>query len=159
MIPIAGRTRFLILVATLVTGYEPPSSAFAQGRAAAPAARLSEARDRFLVAGDVRLRYREIGRGDPVVLLHGATRDLESWVGFADSLAADQPPGDRARPARAWPEQQVHFDWFLVALMDGKFMAQFSFLFGDGFGLMLDADAYRGGRRQLLPARAAHDTE
>lgn len=86
----APRIGFLVLVATLVTGYGSRSSAFAQGTAAAPAARLSEATDRFLVAGDVRLRYREIGRGEPVVLLHGATRNLESWVGLADSLAIDQ---------------------------------------------------------------------
>jgi pimeloyl-ACP methyl ester carboxylesterase len=45
--------------------------------------------DRFFTIGDVRLRYREIGRGEPVVLLHGATRSLEDWAGFGDSLAVD----------------------------------------------------------------------
>ena len=89
MIRVTRRIRFLVLFGALVTGYESRSSAFAQGTSAAPAARLSDATDRFLVAGDVHLRYREIGRGEPVVLLHGATRNLESWVGFADSLAAD----------------------------------------------------------------------
>ena len=56
---------------------------------AASTGSLAEAPDRFLVNGDVRLRYREIGRGDPVVLLHGATRRLDDWVLIGDSLAVE----------------------------------------------------------------------
>lgn len=48
---------------------------------------LTEAPDRFVHHGPIRIRYREIGRGDPVVLLHGYTDRLEMWAGMADSIA------------------------------------------------------------------------
>ena len=51
--------------------------------------RLATAPDRFFTTGDVRLRYREIGRGAPVVLLYGLGASLDAWSGFADSLAAE----------------------------------------------------------------------
>lgn len=65
------------------------ASAGASGRERSVATSLATAPDRFFTIGDVRLRYREIGRGEPVVLLHGATRSLEDWAGFGDSLAVD----------------------------------------------------------------------
>jgi pimeloyl-ACP methyl ester carboxylesterase len=37
--------------------------------------------------GDVRLRYRETGSGEAVVMVHGFTRSLEDWIGVGDSLA------------------------------------------------------------------------
>ena len=49
---------------------------------------FSTAADHFFASGDVSLRYREIGRGEPVVLLHGYGRSLEDWGGLADSLAS-----------------------------------------------------------------------
>jgi pimeloyl-ACP methyl ester carboxylesterase len=49
--------------------------------------RLTDARDQFFNVGDVRLRYRELGRGEPVVLVHGYAGSLEDWAGFGDSLA------------------------------------------------------------------------
>lgn len=56
----------------------------------APApARLAAATDRFFTTDGVRLRYREIGRGEPVVLLHGYTARLEFMGDLADSLARD----------------------------------------------------------------------
>lgn len=54
----------------------------------APTALLSAA-DRYFMAGDVRLRYRDIGQGEPVVLIHGLARSLDDWTGVADSLALD----------------------------------------------------------------------
>lgn len=63
-------------------------SAPAASAAPVAAARFPAAPDRILVDGDVRLRYRDIGRGEPVVLIHGLTRDLRDWSGVADSLAA-----------------------------------------------------------------------
>jgi len=82
------------LVAAVLIGCAPRSSAVDRGTAEArsaplPASTLANVSDRFFVAGDVRLRYREAGRGDPVVLLHGATRNLEDWVQIGDSLAVD----------------------------------------------------------------------
>lgn len=86
--------RIGVLAAVVAANSASPLSVVAQATGAAPAGRhpdvtLAMAPDHFLIAGDVRLRYREIGRGEPVVLLHGATRDLESWEGFADRLAVD----------------------------------------------------------------------
>ena len=49
--------------------------------------RLAAAPDRVLTTGDVRLRYRVVGSGEPVVLLHPLGASLEMWGRFADSLA------------------------------------------------------------------------
>lgn len=48
---------------------------------------LLAAPDRFAQLGDVRIRYREIGHGEPLVLLHGYSDRVEMWAGIADSLA------------------------------------------------------------------------
>ena len=48
---------------------------------------LVTAPDRWARLGDVTLRYRIIGQGQPIVLLHGYTDSLEMWRGTADSLA------------------------------------------------------------------------
>jgi pimeloyl-ACP methyl ester carboxylesterase len=50
--------------------------------------RLAAAPDQILTTGDVRLRYRVAGSGEPVVLLHPLGASLEVWGRFADSLAA-----------------------------------------------------------------------
>lgn len=50
---------------------------------------LATASDQWVTVGDLRLRYREIGEGPPVVLLHGYTDNLAMWNGPADSLARD----------------------------------------------------------------------
>jgi len=48
---------------------------------------LSQAPDQFLQVGEVTIRYRVIGAGPPLVLLHGYTDRVEMWNGTADSLA------------------------------------------------------------------------
>jgi pimeloyl-ACP methyl ester carboxylesterase len=48
---------------------------------------LATAPDKFLAGADVRLRYRDSGRGEPVVFLHGLAGRLDQWFGLADSLA------------------------------------------------------------------------
>jgi pimeloyl-ACP methyl ester carboxylesterase len=50
---------------------------------------LAEAPDRFYDHDGVRLRYRIVGEGEPVILLHGYTDRVEMWSVMADSLAAD----------------------------------------------------------------------
>jgi len=56
----------------------------------AAATRLAAAPDQyFTIRGGVRLRYREVGRGEPVILLHGYTQRLELMSELADSLAKD----------------------------------------------------------------------
>ena len=48
---------------------------------------LATAPDRFFSVGEHRFRYRDIGRGDAIVMLHGRGGRLESWNWLADSLA------------------------------------------------------------------------
>ena len=50
---------------------------------------LAAAPDRYFTSGDARLRYRDIGQGDAVILIHGLSRSLDDWNGVADSLALD----------------------------------------------------------------------
>lgn len=87
------RVAALVLAADLVVACAPRAPSHTQTSAASGAAlrggSLAAAPDRFLIDGDVRLRYRDIGRGEPVVLIHGVTRSLEDWMGIGDSLAVD----------------------------------------------------------------------
>ena len=62
----------------------------ATATAAARAATLSAAPDQFITAGDVRLRYRDVGEGVPIVLIHGYSRSLEDWLAFADSFPTNR---------------------------------------------------------------------
>jgi pimeloyl-ACP methyl ester carboxylesterase len=57
--------------------------------AAAPT-KLSAATDQFVQAGDVRLRYREVGTGAPIVFIHGYSRSLEDWLALADSFPSNR---------------------------------------------------------------------
>ena len=56
--------------------------------AAAAPSRLADATDQFLDGDGARLRYRVLGAGEPVVLLHGLGSTLDAWQPVADSLAA-----------------------------------------------------------------------
>lgn len=65
-----------------------PASAPATDAWVAPvAASLLAAPDEVVAGGGVTLRYRAIGRGTTIVLLHGYGRRLEDWANVADSLA------------------------------------------------------------------------
>ena len=55
--------------------------------AAAPPATLLAAADQFYTRNGVKLRYRETGQGDPLILVHGYGGRIEAWGGLADSLA------------------------------------------------------------------------
>lgn len=79
-------TRASSLRAALVLGLAA-LPVMAQPRAAVPSPRLVEAPDRVLDRGDVAIRYRVIGEGAPLLLIHGFTDRLEMWAGTADSLA------------------------------------------------------------------------
>jgi pimeloyl-ACP methyl ester carboxylesterase len=50
---------------------------------------LLEAPDQYYFGDGVGIRYRIIGEGEPVLLLHGYTDRVEMWAGTADSLAED----------------------------------------------------------------------
>lgn len=54
-----------------------------------PPGDLVQATDRFLEKDGVTLRYREIGSGPPVILLHGFMLSLEIWDTVATALAAE----------------------------------------------------------------------
>jgi pimeloyl-ACP methyl ester carboxylesterase len=79
--------RILLLLGLAVAGCA--SSTPAPAVVAPAPARLAAAPDRFFTTDGVRLRYREVGRGEPIVLLHGYTARLEYLGDLADSLAGD----------------------------------------------------------------------
>jgi pimeloyl-ACP methyl ester carboxylesterase len=74
------------LGSTACVGSATAESATPRAQEAAPATLLSSP-DRFFTAGDVTLRYRELGAGQPVLLIHGYSDRVEMWAGPADSLA------------------------------------------------------------------------
>jgi pimeloyl-ACP methyl ester carboxylesterase len=55
----------------------------------AAVATLATAPDQLLTGDAVTLRYREVGSGEPIVLLHGYGGALEAWTGVAGALASD----------------------------------------------------------------------
>src|ERR1041384_1947745 len=61
----------------------PPAAA----QATAVTSRLETGTDRFFTRTDARFRYRDIGHGEPVVLLHGYAQRIELMEDLADSLA------------------------------------------------------------------------
>lgn len=77
-----------LLAAALATLATPPALV-AQAPQAAQSA-LQAAADQQLTAGDVTLRYRDAGAGNPVILIHGYTASLESMLGIARALPQDQ---------------------------------------------------------------------
>lgn len=79
--------RFACLLALGGCATSAPGSPPAPATAAPT--RLAAAPDQYLTTGTARLRYRDIGRGEPVVLLHGYTQRLELISELADSLARD----------------------------------------------------------------------
>jgi pyruvate dehydrogenase E2 component (dihydrolipoamide acetyltransferase) len=85
---------FISALAVVLACAPPPpaavSAAAAASTAAAPASlTLAGAPDKYFTAADARLRFRDIGQGSPVVLLHGLGRSLDDWFGIGDSLARD----------------------------------------------------------------------
>ncbi|HEV8453717.1 MAG TPA: alpha/beta hydrolase [Gemmatimonadales bacterium] len=53
----------------------------------ARAATLAAGADQYFERNEVRLRYRDVGQGGPVVLLHGYTQRIELMATLADSLS------------------------------------------------------------------------
>jgi pimeloyl-ACP methyl ester carboxylesterase len=81
-------------VAVVVACVSPPpatvSSAPAVSTAAvSPSVTLAAAPDKYFTSADARIRFRDIGQGSPVVLIHGLSRSLDDWFGVGDSLARD----------------------------------------------------------------------
>ena len=87
----AMRARCLALPIVLITsascsrGEKPETQQAGATTAAAPTT-LSAVADQFVQAGDVRLRYRDVGQGTPIVFIHGYSRSLEDWLALADSF-------------------------------------------------------------------------
>jgi pimeloyl-ACP methyl ester carboxylesterase len=72
----------LFLTAPLLT----PPLVLAQAATQTAAPSLLKTADQELTAADVTLRYREVGSGDPVVLIHGYSASLESMAAIAAAL-------------------------------------------------------------------------
>ena len=81
----------LILLAATIVACAHQGAVATPATAAAPVVvrRLADASDQFITVGDVRLRYRDYGRGEPVVLLHGYAGSMDFLRSLADSLARD----------------------------------------------------------------------
>lgn len=87
--PGVARTVAVLGLACTVSG-AGIAACSARARPPAPgAARLATAPDQFFNSDDARLRYREAGTGEAVVLLHGMGQSLDNWAadGVGDSLA------------------------------------------------------------------------
>lgn len=83
---LAGAALAAMLLCT--TASAPVATDAGWDAAARATTTLAAAPDRhILLPGDVRMRYREIGEGTPVLLLHGYVGRLEMFVGLADSIA------------------------------------------------------------------------
>jgi pimeloyl-ACP methyl ester carboxylesterase len=59
--------------------------------AIAPGVAAATYEDKYLDANGVKIRYIDAGKGEAIVLLHGGTSRLESWVtpGVFDNLSKD----------------------------------------------------------------------
>ena len=82
-------TLTLLAGATATAGCSPTRGDARQVDAGHVVQPLLEAPDRFFTSNGVSIRYRVIGEGEPMLLLHGYTDRLEMWAGTADSLARD----------------------------------------------------------------------
>ncbi len=80
---------FVAALATVGGPLQAQSTAPPKTNRTAPAAArtIAQAPDRFFTHVGARLRYREAGRGQPVVLLHGWTQRIELMEDLADSLS------------------------------------------------------------------------
>lgn len=74
----------VLFLATLAPNASAPAPVLAQ---AVAAAKLADAVDQRFTRGDVTLRYREMGQGPPVLLVHGYSSNLMVWSGIAEMLA------------------------------------------------------------------------
>jgi pimeloyl-ACP methyl ester carboxylesterase len=79
----------LVLASALACASSPSVPATPAAALTTAPASLMTASDRYFTAGDARIRYRDIGQGEAVVVVHGLARSLEDWAGIGDSLARD----------------------------------------------------------------------
>lgn len=80
--------RATALALLLFTGCHPGTSAGGE-RSTARSTSLAAAPDRILRGEGIELRFRTLGSGPAVVLLHGYTGDLTRWAAVADELAQE----------------------------------------------------------------------
>lgn len=80
-----GLLAILALAAALTASAQPSTR-----QPTSDAGSLATAPDRFFSVDGQRIRFREVGRGEVVVLLHGRAGTLEAWAGgLADSLSPE----------------------------------------------------------------------
>jgi pimeloyl-ACP methyl ester carboxylesterase len=79
-----------LLVAAGCSRGENPETLQAGATTTAASTKLSAAADQFVQSGDVRLRYRDVGSGTPIVFIHGYSRSLEDWLVLADSFPSNR---------------------------------------------------------------------
>jgi pimeloyl-ACP methyl ester carboxylesterase len=81
---LATLTASALLVGTSLLKASVPPQQGAPQTAAAPS--LLSATDQQFTGDGVTLRYRDVGKGDPIVLIHGYSASLESMAGIAGAL-------------------------------------------------------------------------
>jgi 3-oxoadipate enol-lactonase len=74
----------IVCIAAAAASFGGRASLSAQG----PAAPLAAAADQTFARDGVSLRYRDVGSGEPVILIHGYSAALESMLGVATPLSA-----------------------------------------------------------------------
>ena len=80
---------FVAALAVVLACAPPPPAAISAAPAASSSLTLAAAPDKYFTSADARIRFRDIGQGSPVVLVHGLGRSLDDWLALGDSLARD----------------------------------------------------------------------
>jgi pimeloyl-ACP methyl ester carboxylesterase len=125
---------------------DPPPAEPAPATVPAVARTIMEAADQYLTRDSARLRYREAGQGEAVVILHGYTQRIEAVKDLADSLSGSYRVivldergfgestkfGDPARYGDAFGDD-------VVALLD-QLQIQKAHLVGHSMGAAIAAD-------------------
>lgn len=79
--PLASGLAIAVVLANTISAQSRTMNAPASGP-------LAGSPDQFLRIGDMSIRYREVGHGDPVILVHGWARNSDDWAAVAESLSS-----------------------------------------------------------------------
>lgn len=81
-------SRILAAILLIAPACKPEPPAAEPAAVVTVARTIMEAPDQYITRDSVRLRYRDAGQGDPVVILHGYTQRLDLVKDLADSLSS-----------------------------------------------------------------------
>lgn len=80
---------FMTVLGAAAAGAPASSDAQPKGAPPGPVARgpLATAEDHFFKSGDLTIHYRDVGSGEPVIVVHGWARTMADWNAVAEALA------------------------------------------------------------------------